>query len=129
MNPRVRAAPLRRSAIRRRVRGPIGSAGRQQPLYRADDNGDGVRLVPRLFGGTDLEGWGRSFESFQRLNEHAFKALAVTPRFESTPRGPELKLYPGGRLVRFPYGQERAARSLPVSSCARDSVGRASVPF
>lgn len=103
MNTRsVSTSPRRRSAVRRRAHGPIRSPGRQQPLYRADDNGDGVRLVPRLFGGTDLEGWGRSFESFQRLNEPAFKALAVTPRFESTPRGPELKLYPGGAVGAIP---------------------------
>src|SRR3989442_10149945 len=95
------ASPKRASG-RRRARGPLGSAGRQQPLYRADDNGDGVRLVPKLFGGTDVEGWGRSFESFQRMNEPAFKALAVTPRFESTPRGPELKLYPAGSVGAIP---------------------------
>src|SRR3990170_6908859 len=93
-----RAAPIgqrRRGLARRRSRGPLGSAGRQKPLYRADDSGDGVRLSPRLFGGSDIEGWGRAFESFQRLNETALTALTVTARFESTPRGPELKLYPG----------------------------------
>lgn len=99
------AAPIgqrRRGRARRKSRGPLGSAGRQKPLYRADDSGDGVHLSPRLFGGSDVEGWGRSFESFQRLNESAFKALALTPRFESTPRGPELKLYPRAHVGAIP---------------------------
>src|SRR4030095_9316374 len=99
-----RAAPIgqrRRGLARRRSRGPLGS-GRQKPLYRADDSGDGVHLSPRLFGGSDVEGWGRAFESFQRLNESAFKALALTPRFESTPRGPELKLFPGAHVGAIP---------------------------
>ena len=82
--------PRRRTPSRGRTRGPLGSAGRQKPLYRADDSGDGVHLPSRLFGGSDVEGWGRAFESFQRLNESAFKALALTPLFESSPRGPEL---------------------------------------
>jgi hypothetical protein len=99
------AAPTgqrRRGLARRKPRGPLGSAGRQKPLYRADDSGDGVHLPPRLFGGSDVEGWGRAFESFQRLNESAFKALALTPRFESTPRGPELKLFPGAHVGAIP---------------------------
>src|SRR5437868_13558860 len=86
----------------RRPRGPLGSAGRQQPLFRADDNGNGVRISPRLFGGNDVEGWGRSYESFQRLNEAAFKALAVKAAFESTARGPELTLYAGGSVGAIP---------------------------
>jgi hypothetical protein len=104
MNAKLRTTlrPRRRGPVRRRARGPLGSAGRQQPLYRADDSGDGVHLSPKLFGGNDLEGWGRSFDSFHRLNEPAFKALAVTPRFESTPRGPELKLYPGASVGAIP---------------------------
>jgi len=98
----VSTAGRRRGPLRRRVRGPLGSAGRQRPLYRVDDNGDGIRLDPRQFGGSDLEGWGRSFESFQRLNEPAFKALAITPRFDTTHRGPELKLYPHGSVGAIP---------------------------
>jgi McrBC 5-methylcytosine restriction system component len=92
----------RRGLARRRPRGPVGSAGRQKPLYRADDSGDGVHLSPRLFGGSDVEGWGPAFESFQRLNEPAFKSLALTPRFESTPRGPQLMLYPGAHVGAVP---------------------------
>ena len=103
MNPQPRTiARPRHRTVRRRARGPLSSPGRQQPLYRADDNGDGVQLSPRLFGGSDPEGWGRSFDSFQRLNESAFKALAVTARFDGTSRGPELKLYPGSSVGAIP---------------------------
>ena len=103
MNPRS-ASPARqgRGPTRRRSRRTLGSVGRQRPLYRADDNGNGVRLFPKLFGGNDAEGWGRAFDSFQRLNEPAFEALSVTPRFDSTPRGPELTLYPGGAVGAIP---------------------------
>src|SRR5712691_5482038 len=103
MNSKLASTARRgRNSSRRRARGPLGSAGSQRPLFRADDNGDGVRLSPRLFGGNDVEGWGRSYESFQRLNEPAFNALAVTSRFESTPRGPELTLYAGGSVGAIP---------------------------
>ncbi len=95
-------AAAQRRRVRRRVRGPLGSAGRQQALYRADDNGDSVLVASRLFGGNDAEGWGRSIESFNRLNALAFKALAITAQFETTPRGPELTLRPGGSVGAIP---------------------------
>jgi hypothetical protein len=103
MNSRS-ASPARqgRGPTRRRSRRTLGSVGRQRPLYRADDNGNGVRLLPKLFGGSDAEGWGRAFDSFQRLNEPAFQALSVTPRFDSTARGPELTLYPGDAVGAIP---------------------------
>jgi hypothetical protein len=96
--------PPRRQArrVRRATYGPIGHAARQQPLFRADDNGDGVSLPSRLFGGTETEGWGRAFDSFRRLNEDAFRALALTPRFDGTARGPQLKLYPNGSVGAIP---------------------------
>ena len=74
----------------------------QGRLYRADDNGPGVELDPAAFGGNSEEGWGRAYESFRRLNEEAFAALGVAPRFESTTRGPVLTLCPGGRVGAIP---------------------------
>lgn len=91
-----------RGVVPRRRRRSVGPGDGQRPLYRATDNGAGISILPRLFGGSDLEGWGRCFDSFLRLNETAFKALAVTSRFESTPRGPELTLYPGGSVGAIP---------------------------
>ena len=41
-------------------------------------------------------------ESFRRLNDDAFGALGVAPRFESTARGPVLTLCPGGRAGAIP---------------------------
>src|SRR5262245_48225366 len=102
MSPRSRAPRARAARGLRRTYGPNGRVAQQQPLFRADDNGDGVPLAPRLFGGSDAEGWGRAFESFRRLNEDAFRALAVTPRFDSTTRGPQLKLYPNGSVGAIP---------------------------
>lgn len=74
----------------------------QGRLYRADDNGRGVELEPSVFGGETEQGWGRAYESFRRLNDDAFVALSVTPRFESTNRGPVLMLCPGGRVGAIP---------------------------
>lgn len=74
----------------------------QGRLYRADDNGPGVELDPVAFGGNSEEGWGRAYESFRRLNDDAFAALGVAPRFESTARGPVLTLCPGGRAGAIP---------------------------
>jgi hypothetical protein len=91
-------------ATRKRIqtRAPLGKPGSQRPLYRVDDNGDGACLSPAEFGGNDLEGWGRSFESFHRLNEAGLKALAIRPEFESTPQGPKLILYPGDHVGAIP---------------------------
>jgi McrBC 5-methylcytosine restriction system component len=102
MRPVARVSRVRAARARRNTRGPIGRVAQQQPLFRADDNGDGVSLPARLFGGTDAEGWGRAFESFRRLNDDAFRALAVSPRFDSTARGPQLKLYPSGSVGSIP---------------------------
>jgi len=74
----------------------------QGGLYRADDNGPGVELEPSAFGGSTEEGWGRAYESFRRLNDDAFSALSVAPRFESTARGPVLTLCPGNRAGAIP---------------------------
>jgi hypothetical protein len=87
-----------RPARRRRAR----SSSQQGRLYRADDNGPGIELDPAAFGGTNEEGWGRAYESFRRLNEDAFAALELTPRFESTNRGPVLTLRPAGRVGAIP---------------------------
>src|SRR5436190_690319 len=82
MNAARNAKPRRRWKTR--------TSPQQGRLYRADDNGPGVELDPSAFGGSSEEGWGRAYESFRRLNEDAFTALDVAPRFESTTRGPVL---------------------------------------
>ncbi len=94
MSPAKKAAPRRRWRTR--------TPPQQGRLYRADDNGPGVELDPTAFGGGSEEGWGRAYESFRRLNEDAFAALDVTPRFESTARGPVLELRPGARVGAIP---------------------------
>lgn len=87
-----------RQSGRRRIRPTL----QQSRLYRAVDNGPGVELDPRAFGGRDDEGWGRTYESFHRLNEDAFSALGVTPRFERSARGPVLSLCPSGQAGAIP---------------------------
>jgi len=89
---------LPRQGRRRRIRPTL----QQSRLYRADDNGSGVELDPKAFGGHDEEGWGRAYESFHRLNEGVFSALGVTPRFERSARGPVLSLCPSGRAGAIP---------------------------
>lgn len=75
---------------------------RQQRLYAADDHGPGVELDPLVFGGTAEEGWGRTYESFRRLNDGPLRALDVEPAFESTTRGPALTLRPSGHAGAIP---------------------------
>lgn len=94
MNARSNAKPRRR----RRTR----TTPQQGRLYRADDSGPGAELDPAAFGGSSEEGWGRAYESFRRLNDDAFTALDVAPRFESTTRGPVLTLCPGARVGAIP---------------------------
>jgi len=90
----VRSSPRRRWKTR--------SAPQQGRLYRAEDNGPGIELDPAVFGGQNEEGWGRAYDSFRRLNEDAFTALGVIPRFESKAQGPVLTLCPGGRAGAIP---------------------------
>ena len=94
MNPARNAKPKRRWRTR--------TPPQQGRLYRADDNGSAVELDPSAFGGSSEEGWGRAYESFRLLNEDAFAALDVAPRFESTTRGPVLTLCPGARVGAIP---------------------------
>jgi hypothetical protein len=94
MSSASKAKPRRRARTR--------TLPQQGKLYRAGDNGPGVEVDPSVFGGSSEEGWGRAYESFRRLNDDAFAALGVVPRFESVTRGPVLTLWPGGRVGAIP---------------------------
>jgi hypothetical protein len=97
--PRARA---RNPRVRRTRQRPHAYAARSVHLYRAVDNGPGLALNAEAFGGIGEETWGRTYESFLRLNESALTALGATARFDRTPRGPALTLHPGGDAGAIP---------------------------